>query len=89
MNEFLHGALFMASTIAGLLFWRSWRETRDRLFVYFALAFGIFALQWAALDLVRPALDEPHRIYALRLVTFGLIIAGIVDKNRNERRQQK
>jgi hypothetical protein len=36
------GALAMAFAVAGLFFLRFWRDTKDRLFAFFALAF--FAL---------------------------------------------
>lgn len=84
MKLFLWGALAMASTVAGLYFWRFWKESRDRLFVFFSAAFCVLALNWLGLAVT----DEPetrHWVYALRLVAFVLIIVGIVDKNRRGR----
>ena len=84
MKLFLWGALAMSSGVAGLYFWRFWIESKDRLFVFFALAFWVLALNWVGLALI----DEPetrHWVYAVRLVAFVLIIAGIIDKNRRGR----
>lgn len=85
LHEFMLGALVMACAVAGVFFLRFWRETRDRLFLLFGAAFLMLGVQWAGLaftlgELARPAL------YALRLVAFGLIIAGILAKNREAER---
>jgi hypothetical protein len=44
MVEFLSGAVTFAHVLAALYFLRFWRRTRDRLFLSFALAFVLFAL---------------------------------------------
>jgi hypothetical protein len=44
------------------------------------VAFWIFALNWTSVTLGGPLSD--HR-YVLRLLTFVLIAAGIIDKNRH------
>jgi Family of unknown function (DUF5985) len=82
MREFLWGALSMASATVALLFLRSWRTTRDRLFVYFSTAFAVLALNWIGLAIVDPSLETRHILYILRLVAFVLIIIGVIDKNR-------
>ena len=84
MKLFMWGALAMSSAVAGLYFWRFWTESRDRLFVFFGLAFWLLALNWAGLAIF----DEPesrHWVYTVRLVAFVLIIAGVIDKNRRGR----
>ena len=85
LNRFLLGAIVMACFTVGLFFLRFWRKTRDRLFVIFAIAFWLLALNWLALafteqDEVRTAL------YVVRLLAFVLILVGIWDKNRGARR---
>jgi ABC-type Fe3+-siderophore transport system permease subunit len=44
MTPFILGATALASLVAALFFLRFWRDTRDRLFCFFAIAFGIDAL---------------------------------------------
>ena len=82
MNSFLWGALAMACWIAGLFFLKSWRVTRDRLFLFFCLAFWVFSLSWIGLGVIQPTTETRHYVYVFRLVAFVLIIVGIVDKNR-------
>jgi hypothetical protein len=74
-----------AALVSGLCFLRFWRDTRDRLFAYFAVAFGLLALCWLLLALVNPTAETRPFVYAIRLAAFGLIIAAIVDKNREVR----
>jgi hypothetical protein len=81
MNQLLLGALVMASTTVGLFFLRFWRETRDRLFLMFALAFWTLAANWFGLALI-DAPESRTALYALRLVGFLLIVVAIADKNR-------
>ena len=81
MPEFLLGAIAMACGTIGLFFLRFWRRTRDRLFMFFALAFWLLCLNWLALAFADR--DEPQTaLYAVRLLAFGLIIVAIWDKNR-------
>jgi hypothetical protein len=79
-QQFLWGALTMAAAIAGLIFLRSWKLTRDRLFLFFSMAFWVFALNWLAL--AATSVESQHFVYLLRLLGFALIIVAIVDKNR-------
>ena len=66
----------------GLFFWRFWRQSVDRLFLMFALAFWILAIDRAVLGLVSVASEWREYIFLMRLVAFCLILYGIVDKNR-------
>lgn len=81
MQIFLYGVATCASTIAGLLFMRFWRDTRDRLFMWFALAFWMLAANWAAISLVNPAEEARHLFYLVRLAGFVMILVGIYEKN--------
>lgn len=78
----LEGACAMACWVIGMCFLRYWRNSRDRLFVFFVAAFWTFALAWAGLAVLQPADDTRHWFYAVRLLAFVLIIIGVVDKNR-------
>ena len=85
MNEFLMGGIGVASFVAGLFFFRFWRHTRDRFFVFFALSFWIEAANRVAMIIhLEPNEGEPG-YYVVRLVAYGLIIAAIVYKNRAPR----
>lgn len=80
-HAFIYGALVMAASAAGLFFLRFWRESRDRLFLIFALAFWVLAANWLVLAL---STDDETRAWAylVRLAAFSLILIGIFDKNR-------
>lgn len=82
LNHFLWGALSMGSLTAGLFFFQFWRGSRDRLFLFFGAAFSVLAANWIGLATVHPTVETRHWVYVLRLIAFGLIIVGIVDKNR-------
>jgi len=85
MNPILGGALAMATWLASVFFFRFWRVTRDRLFLFFCLSFATLALNWLGLAWA-PALSEAHEgVFLLRLLAFVLIIIGVVDKNRRSR----
>ena len=80
---FVYGATAMACAAIVLFFLRFWRETRDRLFLLFAAAFMVLAVNRVALATLRPAAENVPYLYALRLVAFALIAFAIVDKNRS------
>jgi hypothetical protein len=82
MNAFVWGALALACGVAGLFFLRFWRTSRDRLFAILAAAFWVFALNWCVLGVLNPTFEHVHYAYVPRLLAFGLIMLGIVDKNR-------
>jgi hypothetical protein len=83
MKHFLWGALAMSSLVATMFFWRFGRETRDRLFFLFAAAFFLLGVHWVLLALLVEGANEHLPLaYGVRLVAFGLFLAGIIDKNR-------
>lgn len=85
MNDILVGAISTASIVAGLFFFRFWRTTRDRFFIFFALSFWIEGVNRLVLfHWVGPNEDAPG-YYLIRVIAYGLIIAAIVDKNRARR----
>lgn len=87
MALFLWGSLAMASATVALYFLRFWRQSRDRLFLFFSAGFAAFALHWVGLGITRPPVESQHYLYLLRLFAFLLILAGIIDKNRSKRRK--
>ncbi|MGF7177544.1 DUF5985 family protein [Azospirillum doebereinerae] len=83
---FITGALAALYVIAGVFFLRFWRRTRDALFVHFALAFGLLALNQALVALGGFQREEQGWIYLIRLLAFVLIIVAIIRKNLEGRR---
>jgi hypothetical protein len=85
MDQFIMGAIAMACLAAGLFFLRFWKETGDRLFAIFAVAFWLLGLTRIALASTDNPHDEHHYLYWIRLAAFMLILAAIIDKNRAHR----
>jgi hypothetical protein len=81
MVDFLGGAVTMAYFIAAVYFLRFWRRTTDRLFMAFALAFLLLALNQVAVMVVGAADERAGYAYVLRVLGFLLILAAIIDKN--------
>jgi hypothetical protein len=77
------GAITMGYAVAGLFFLRFWQETRDRLFLIFAIAFWMLGLQRLALALSRNMVEDDTGLYLVRLFAFLLILGAIIDKNRS------
>jgi hypothetical protein len=86
MNSVVLGALVMASAAVGLFFLRFWRDTGDRLFAMFAVAFWVLGINWLGLAVTDRATETETFFYVVRLVGFVLILVAIVDKNRTRRR---
>jgi uncharacterized membrane protein HdeD (DUF308 family) len=77
----LLGAIAMASWVAGLFFLRFWRDTRDRLFLYFAISFLVEGVNRAALGMSADPNEGRPFFYFVRLLSFLLILIAIVQKN--------
>ena len=77
---FLLGAIAMAALAIGLVFLRFFRQTGDRLFLYFT---AFFWLETATriLQSFGSLTDDDAILYLIRALAFTLIIVGIVDKN--------
>ena len=78
---FVVGLVTAAYAIAGVFFLNFWRRTRDSLFLVFALAFWLMALNQSLPVLLGIPREEQGGIYLLRLAAFVLIIAAILRKN--------
>ena len=83
INGFLLGVVATSSVTAGVFFLRFWRDTRDSLFLAFAIAFIIEGLNRSAMLLLSQPNEGSTWIYLVRLLAFVLILAGIVHKNRS------
>jgi hypothetical protein len=78
---FAAGLVTMGYTIASIFFLRFWRQTRDRLFLAFSLAFVLMALNAGLPTLLDVPREEQSAFFLLRLAAFVLIIAAIIGKN--------
>jgi hypothetical protein len=79
----LTGAVAMGFCVAGLFFLRFWRETKDRLFGFFALAFFLLAGNRAAFAFHEQ--DKGDYLYWVRFLAFAIILLAILDKNRSRK----
>jgi hypothetical protein len=87
MDPLSIGAIALGYAVAGLFFLRFWRDTRDRLFAFFALAFFVLAV-----NRLISGLFPDHRgshVYWIRFAAFALILLAILDKNRTRGRPMK
>ena len=82
MNAFFYGAATLGSLVAGLYFLRFWRDTLDRLFLMFALAFFLLGANYGLLGTIRDATEWRVPVFSLRLLAFSMIIYAIAHKNR-------
>ena len=79
---FLLGVIVTASLAASAFFLKFWRQTHDKLFLGFSAAFAIEGVnRLAFLFLDNPNEGNPL-IYSVRLFSYLLILAAIVNKNR-------
>lgn len=81
MIEFASGAITLGFLVAATFFLRFWRKTSDRLFLAFASAFLLLALNQALAQWIGAADERVGYTYLLRVLGFVLILAAIVDKN--------
>jgi hypothetical protein len=85
MVDLLTGMNAAAAAVAGTFFLRFWRQTADRLFASFSIAFFLLSLHWIGLGLTSPDYEFRPLLYGIRLVASLVIIAAIVEKNRAKR----
>lgn len=85
-NRLLLGAIAMGFLTAGAFFLRFWKEGRDRFFLLFGLALLVEGANRFALGLAPRPGEGAAAIYLVRLLSFLLILAAIIDKNRSARR---
>lgn len=82
LNVFLSGACMAAFAAIGCFFLRFWSKTKDRFFLWFAVAFWFLALERVMLLIVRPENELRPAVFLIRLVCFILIGIAVYDKNR-------
>ncbi|MDV3457143.1 DUF5985 family protein [Sphingomonas sp. HF-S4] len=79
---FLSGAVTLGFSVAALFFLRFWRDTREELFLAFAIAFLLLGVAQAILALGGVPDELRSWIYLVRLAAFLTIIVAILRKNR-------
>ncbi len=82
---FASGMITAGELIAGLFFLKFWSRSGDSLFICFAIAFWLLALNQFLLASGGVPREEKSWIYLLRLASFVLIAVAIVRKNANRR----
>jgi drug/metabolite transporter superfamily protein YnfA len=80
--DFVSGATMAAALVIALIFFRYWRQSRDRLFLMFSLGFLVFSVSRLILAFLEEDDEGRVYVYGLRLIAFLLILAAIIDKNR-------
>ena len=82
LHPFLSGGVFVACLAIALLFLRIHRKSPDRLFRYFATAFGLLAAERVLLAVISANNEYAPAVYIARLLAYVCIIVAIIDKNR-------
>jgi hypothetical protein len=81
-TTFLSGATMMACLVASGFFLRFWRQTSDRLFIIFSVAFFLLAIERLALTLTHGHEFAPF-VYLIRLAAYTTLLIAIYDKNQS------
>jgi hypothetical protein len=84
---YVGGAVTLGYLVAATFFLRFWRKTADRLFLAFAIAFGLLAVNQGFAIFLDAGDESTAFAYGLRVLGFVLILAAIVDKNLSTRRR--
>ena len=82
VNGFLLGIVVSMFLTASAFFLKFWRQTRDILFLGFSAAFLIEGCNRMTFLLLESPNDGHPLIYTVRLVSYLLILAAIIQKNR-------
>lgn len=82
MTAFVLGATAMGCVVVALFFAHFWRDTGDRFFALFALAFLTFGVNRFVIVVLDEREGDDSLAYAIRLLAFVIIIVAVVDKNR-------
>jgi hypothetical protein len=83
INGFLLGVIVSASLTAAAFFFKFWLQTRDMLFLGFGAAFLIEGLNRVSFLFLAAPNEGAPLVYSVRLFSYLLILAAIVNKNRS------
>ena len=87
--DYMSGAVTLGFLVAAGFFLRFWRKTQDRLFLAFAAAFVLLAVNQALAAFLGAGDERTPYTYLLRVLGFVLILYAIVDKNLSSGRRQR
>ena len=87
--DFLAGAVTLGFFVAAGFFLRFWRRTHDRLFLAFAAAFVLLAVNQALAAFLGASDELTPYTYLLRILGFVLILYAIIDKNVSSGRRPR
>lgn len=82
LQQMLTGSIAMGWFVVGLFFLKFWHHTRDPFFLWFALSFCIEALNRVFLGVTAGSSENDPLFYGIRVVSYGLILFAIWQKNR-------
>lgn len=82
IGAFVSGCTFFGFMIVAGHFFKFWRATRDRFFLFFAIAFFLFGVEKFCVALIIGSAEAISNIYIVRLLASCFILAAIIDKNR-------
>ena len=82
LTPFLQGAITLACFAIGIKFLKYWRLSRDRFFVWFAIAFWMFGTGWILRVFLPDIGEHGYLVFVPRVLGFVLILIAILDKNR-------
>jgi len=87
MDFFLAGMIAALNGVIALVFLRFWRDTHDRLFLLFSLAFLALGLSRFR-SFIPP--DSPWHLFPhiVRFLAFLTILIAVIDKNFQNRAQR-
>jgi hypothetical protein len=83
LADLVAGLLLAGDLVAALFFARFYRDTRDRLFLWFAAGFVLLGVQRVTIAAADLLPTDPIIPYVIRLVAFLLFLGAIIDKNRS------
>jgi hypothetical protein len=86
MTLLLSGWIVAGYMVCGLFFIRFWKTSADKLFLAFGIAFWVLAAQRLMMIAWEGTDGREALLYAVRLFAFCLILAAIINKNREARR---
>lgn len=81
MDIFLCGMITAGNWVAAVIFLRFWRQTRDRLFLFFSLAFIVFGFSRMPRAFLNPDSAWVIYLYVVRFIAFASLLLAIIDKN--------
>ncbi len=83
-NTYLSGMVTAGFMACGLFFARFWWRSRDLLFLAFAAAFWLLALNTALVVVVTGSDENKSWFYLLRVAAYVLIAIAVIRKNSGD-----